>query len=94
MISTGASIPTISSFHYNILVFILSFNEIEEKPTTKLKAKTVKTRSFKELSICISFYELIVTGGYVLTESNEVVPFLGSSLTNFEFESEATKKNY
>lgn len=94
MISTGTSTLTILSFHCIILVFIPSFNEIEEKPTAKVKAKTVKTRSFKELSICTNFYELLVTGVYVLTESNEVAPFLGSSITNFELESEATKKNF
>lgn len=48
-----------------------------------------KNKGFKEISIYFGMIELLIVGGYIFT-GGDLVPFLGSSLGNFEFQDEST----
>lgn len=62
---------------------------MHDKVTSVIHTKNIKDKSYKEFSIYQGLYELLVAGGYVLfIDTNEIVPFLGSSLFSFGFESE------
>lgn len=66
-------------------------SDISLTPSAKVKAKNNMNKQFKELSIFIGLYELLVVGGYILKD-NTITPFLGSSLGNNHLEDTTTNE--
>lgn len=54
-------------------------SDISLAPLAKVKSKNNTNKQFKELSIFIGLYELLVVGGYLL-QNGIITPFLGSWL--------------
>ncbi|EIE90149.1 hypothetical protein RO3G_14860 [Rhizopus delemar RA 99-880] len=69
--------------------FGLDASDFYTTPVCKLKKKMTKNKGFKEISVYFGMIELLIVGGYVFT-GGDLVPFLGSSLGNFEFQDEST----
>lgn len=60
-------------------------------PSAKVKPKNNMNKQFKEFSIFIGLYELLIVGGYIL-KNNIITAFLGSSLGNNYLEDTTTNE--
>jgi hypothetical protein len=60
-------------------------------PLAKVKSKNNMNKQFKEFSIFIGLYELLIVGGYIL-KNNIITPSLGSSLGNNYLEDTTTNE--
>ncbi|RCH78397.1 hypothetical protein CU097_000951, partial [Rhizopus azygosporus] len=71
----------------------LDVEEIATLPVCKLRHKTSTNKSYKEVSIFIELYELLVVGGYILL-NDDLTPFLGSSLGNIGVDYDESSQIY
>lgn len=69
--------------------FGLDPSDFYTTPVCKSKKKMTKNKGFREISIYFGMIELLLVGGYVFT-AGSIIPFLGSSLGNLEFQDQST----